>query len=53
MFGLSIWHLLVVLLVVVLFFGRGRIASLMGEVGKGIGAFRKEIKSDDKANPDA
>ena len=47
MFGLSIWHILILVLVVVAFFGRGRLAALMGEFGKGIGAFKKEIKNDD------
>lgn len=41
--GLSIWHLLVVAVVALVLFGRGKVSSLMGEVGKGITAFKKGI----------
>ncbi|WP_416898226.1 MAG: twin-arginine translocase TatA/TatE family subunit [Minwuia sp.] len=41
----SIWHWLIVLVVVlVLFGGRGKISSLMGDVGKGIKSFRSGLK---------
>jgi sec-independent protein translocase protein TatA len=43
MFGLSIWHILIVLAVVAVIFGRGRISGLMGDIGRGINAFRTEI----------
>ena len=39
----SIWQLLIVLVIVLLLFGRGKISSLMGEVGKGITSFKKGI----------
>ena len=34
--GLSIWHWLIVLVVVLLLFGTGKVSNLMGEFGKGI-----------------
>jgi sec-independent protein translocase protein TatA len=37
----SIWHLLIVLVVVVLLFGAGRIPTLMGDMAKGVKAFKK------------
>lgn len=41
----SIWHWLIVLAVVLLLFGgRGKISSLMGDFGKGMKAFKKNIK---------
>ncbi len=38
------WGLLLIAIVVLVLFGRGKIAALMGEVGKGITAFKKGIK---------
>lgn len=46
----SIWHWLIVLVVVlVLFGGRGKISSLMGDVGKGIKSFRTGLKESETA----
>ena len=48
----SIWHWLIVLVVVLLLFGRGKIPELMGDVAKGIKSFRKGMGDDDDAeNP--
>jgi sec-independent protein translocase protein TatA len=44
----SIWGILVVAVVVVLLFGRGKISGMMGEVASGIKAFQKGMKDDDK-----
>ena len=45
----SIWHILLVLVVaLVLFGGRGKISGLMGDTAKGIRAFRDGLKGDDK-----
>ena len=41
------WGLLIIAVVVLLLFGRGRISSLMGEVAGGIKAFRKGMAEDD------
>ncbi len=47
--GASIWHWIVVGLIVVLLFGRGKISDLMGDVAKGIKAFKKGMSEDDTA----
>ena len=53
--SLSIWHWIVVIAVVLLLFGRGKISELMGDVAQGIKAFKKGMQDDDKAaaEPDA
>lgn len=38
------WQLLLIAAVVLVLFGRGKVSSLMGEVGKGITAFKKGVK---------
>lgn len=45
--GLSIWHWIVVLVVVLLLFGRGKISELMGDAAKGIKAFKKGMAEDE------
>lgn len=50
--------LLLIAVVVLVLFGRGKISSLMGEVGKGITAFKKGVKDgseelEEKASEDA
>ncbi len=42
------WGLLIIALVVLLLFGRGKIANMMGEVASGIKAFRKGMSEDEK-----
>ena len=42
------WGLLIIAIVVLLLFGRGKIAGLMGEVAGGIKAFRKGMAEDEK-----
>lgn len=42
----SIWHWLIVLVVVLLLFGSGKISGLMGDFAKGIKAFRKGMADD-------
>lgn len=44
----SIWHWLVVLLVVLLLFGGNKISGLMGDLAKGIKSFKQNIKEDEK-----
>jgi sec-independent protein translocase protein TatA len=46
---LSIWHWLVVIVVVLLLFGRGKISDLMGDVAQGIKAFKKGMADDEKS----
>ena len=49
------WQILIVAIVVLVLFGRGKISNLMGEVGKGITAFKKGVKdsSEDVASDSA
>ncbi len=47
----GIWGILVVAVVVVLLFGRGKISGMMGEVASGIKAFQKGMKDDDTSVP--
>ena len=50
--SLSIWHWIIVLLVVmVLFGGRGKISNLMGDFAEGIKAFKKGMAEDKPATP--
>ena len=42
----SLWQIAVVIILVVLLFGRGIISSLMGDVAKGIKSFKKGMASD-------
>lgn len=46
--GLSIWHILVVLVVVVILFGAGKLPRVLGDLGKGIKNFKEGIKDEDK-----
>ena len=45
--GASIWHWVVVGLIVMLLFGRGKISEMMGDVAKGIKAFKKGMSDDE------
>jgi sec-independent protein translocase protein TatA len=49
----SIWHWIVVGILVLLLFGRGRISEMMGDVAKGIKSFRKGLQDDDTDTPPA
>ncbi|QND53176.1 twin-arginine translocase TatA/TatE family subunit [Phyllobacterium sp. 628] len=46
----SIWHWLIVLAIVLLVFGRGKIPELMGDVAKGIKNFKSGMSDDDTAD---
>ena len=43
----SIWHWLIVLVVVLLLFGRGKIPELMGDMAKGIKSFKKGMADEE------
>jgi sec-independent protein translocase protein TatA len=49
----SIWHWLVVLLVVLLLFGSGKVSNLMGDFAKGIKAFKKNMADDTDVSMEA
>jgi sec-independent protein translocase protein TatA len=46
----SIWHWMVVLMVILLLFGGGKVSGLMGDFAKGIKAFKKNMAEDDDAS---
>ena len=43
----SIWHWLIVLVVVLLLFGRGKISEVMGDMAKGVKSFKKGLAEDE------
>lgn len=43
----SIWHWIILLLIVVLLFGRGKISEVMGDVAKGIKSFKKGMADEE------
>jgi sec-independent protein translocase protein TatA len=47
----SIWHVLILAVVVFLLFGRGKISDLMGDVAKGIKNFRQGMQDHDEEPP--
>ena len=50
--SMSVWHWVIVAVVVMLLFGRGKVSELMGDVAKGIKAFKKGM-ADDETQPNA
>ena len=49
----SICHWIIVLIIVLLLFGKGKIPSLMADMAKGIKSFKSNMADDDKSsNPD-
>lgn len=44
--GLNIWQLVLVLLIVLLLFGRGRIPAIMGDLAAGIKSFKQGVKEE-------
>ena len=49
----GIWGIIIVAVVVLLLFGRGKISSMMGEVASGIKAFQKGLREEDKPKLEA
>ena len=45
--GISFWQIAIVVVLVVLLFGRGKISGLMGDLAKGIKSFKRGMSSDD------
>lgn len=46
--GLSIWHWLILAVVVMLLFGKGRLSDIMGDAAKGIKSFKKGLQDDEE-----
>jgi sec-independent protein translocase protein TatA len=51
--GMSIWHWVVVGVIVMLLFGRGRFSGMMGDMAKGIKEFKKGMAEDEDAKTPA
>ena len=49
--GLSIWHWLVVGILILLLFGKGRFSSMMGDVAEGLKSFKKGMSEDEEDLP--
>ena len=47
--GFSIWHWLIVGLVILLLFGKGRFSDMMGDVAKGLKSFKHGMSEDEEA----
>ena len=47
MLGLSIWKILIIVGLIVLLFGRGKVSALMGDLAKGIKSFKRGMAEDD------
>jgi sec-independent protein translocase protein TatA len=47
--GFSLWHWLVVGVIILLLFGKGRFSDMMGDVAKGLKSFKKGMSEDDEA----
>lgn len=45
--SMSLWHWLIVLAIVLLLFGGGKVSSLAGDVAKGVKEFKKGLKDDE------
>ncbi|WP_455481159.1 twin-arginine translocase TatA/TatE family subunit [Bartonella sp. B12(2025)] len=45
-------HLIVILLIILVLFGRGKVSELMGDVAKGIKAFKKNMKEEENSIED-
>ena len=50
--GICFWQIAIVVVIVVLLFGRGKISSLMGDVAKGIKSFKRGMSDDSSTNTD-
>ncbi len=48
----SIWQLLIVLVIVLLLFGRGKIPQLVGDMAKGIKSFKRGMNDEEKKEED-
>ncbi|MGE5540478.1 MAG: twin-arginine translocase TatA/TatE family subunit [Gemmatimonas sp.] len=51
--GLSIWHILLVLVVIMILFGAGKLPRVMGDLAKGIKSFKEGLKDESADSPKA
>lgn len=52
MLGLSFWKIAIIVALIVLLFGKGKVSALMGDLAKGIKSFKKGM-ADDESDPKA
>lgn len=48
--GLSFWHLLIVLAVILIVFGAGKLPNVMGDLGRGIRSFKEGLEGKEGEN---
>ena len=46
--GFSIWHILILAIILLLLFGGNRFSAMMGDVAKGLKSFKQGMSEDDK-----
>ena len=51
--SIGFWQIAIIVVLVVLLFGRGKISDLMGDVAKGIKSFKKGMKDPTQDQPDS
>ena len=52
--SMSLWHWVIVALVILVLFGRGKISEMMGDFGKGVSSFKKGLaETEDVTKPAA
>lgn len=51
--GIGIWQILIIALVVLVLFGRGRISEMMGDFGKGISSFKRGMTDEESGSDPA
>ena len=49
--SIGLWQVVIVGLVILILFGRGRISEMMGDFGKGISSFKKGMSDEQEAKP--
>jgi sec-independent protein translocase protein TatA len=50
MFGLGQWEILIILVIVLVVFGAGKLPGVMSDLGKGVSEFKKSLKGDEPAD---
>lgn len=46
--GISVWQILVILLIVLILFGAGKLPRVMGDIAKGVKSFKSGLKDDEE-----
>ncbi len=50
--GLGVWEILIILVIVMVIFGAGKLPKVMGDLGKGIRSFKSNLSDGGKADAD-